>query len=163
VVCCGVEIVHLYISPGHNYFGHYGRLPDAHPAIEVDEIECEAGHGIRGDRFFAFKNNYKGQITFFAEEVFHELCEKFGIHDQPPSVLRRNIITGGQDLNQLIGVKFELQGVRLCGVEECRPCFWMDQAFAPGAEKFLRGRGGLRARILSDGKISMSHFATALV
>jgi MOSC domain-containing protein YiiM len=31
------------------------------------------------------------------------------------------------------------------------PCFWMDKAFAPGAEEALEGQGGLRARILTDG------------
>jgi MOSC domain-containing protein YiiM len=161
VVCWDVEIVHLYISPGHNYFGHHGRQPDQHPAIEVDDIECVAGGGIRGDRFFDYKNNYKGQITFFAQEVFDELCREFGIHDKSPSVLRRNIITRGQDLGELIGAQFEVQGVRVRGTEECRPCFWMDQAFAPGAEKFLRGRGGLRARILSGGRISLPRPAIA--
>jgi MOSC domain-containing protein YiiM len=149
-----VEIVHLYLSPGHNYFGHHGREPDKHPAIEVHEIECIAGHGIRGDRFFDYKFSYKGQVTFFAEEVFHALCDELGIHDKPASVLRRNVITRGQDLSNLIGIKFEIQGVHLRGVEECRPCFWMDQAFAPGAEKLLRGRGGLRARILTSGIIT---------
>jgi MOSC domain-containing protein YiiM len=156
VVCCGVEIVHLYLSPGHNYFGHYGRVPDEHPAIEVHEIECIARHGIRGDRFFDFKFNYKGQITFFALEVFQELCHHFGVHDKAPSVLRRNVITRRQDLRDLIGAKFEIQGVRFRGIEECRPCFWMDQAFGPGAEKFLRGRGGLRARILTSGIIAQN-------
>jgi len=29
----------------------------------------------------------------------------------------------------------------------------MDRAIAPGAEKFLKGRGGLRAKILSDGEL----------
>jgi MOSC domain-containing protein YiiM len=37
------------------------------------------------------------------------------------------------------------------GVEECRPCYWMDQALAPGAEEFLKGCGGLRVRVLTDG------------
>jgi hypothetical protein len=44
-----------------------------------------------------------------------------------------------------------VQGVRFFGTEECRPCYWMDGVFAPGAQEFLRGRGGLRARILTDG------------
>lgn len=148
-----VEIVHLYISSGHNYFGHHGKLPDNYPAVEVPEIECIAGRGIRGDRFFDYKESYKGQLTFFAEEVFAELCARFGVDDKPPSVLRRNVITRGEDLQKLIGRRFELQGVELCGTEECRPCYWMDEAFGPGAERFLRGRGGLRARILSDGVI----------
>lgn len=151
-----MEIIHLYVSPGHNFFGHHGRKPDEHPAIEVSEIECITGRGIRGDRFFDYKANYKGQITFFSTEVFDALCREFAIYDKPASVLRRNIITLGQDLNELIGRKFEVQGVELRGIEECRPCLWMDEAFATGAEKFLRGRGGLRARILRDGKISVT-------
>jgi len=44
------------------------------------------------------------------------------------------------------------------GIEECRPCAWMDQAFAPGAEQLLKGRGGLRARILSNGFLKRDLF-----
>jgi hypothetical protein len=42
--------------------------------IEVPDIRCVAGRGIEGDRFFDFKENYAGQITFFSSEVFDELC-----------------------------------------------------------------------------------------
>ena len=45
----------LYLSPGHNYFGRHGQEPGAHPVHEVEEMECVAGHGIRGDRFFDYK------------------------------------------------------------------------------------------------------------
>lgn len=148
-----MEIVHLYISTGHNYFGHHGKLPSDHATIEVSSLVCLAGHGIRGDRFFDYKDDYKGQVTFFSMEVFEELCAEFHVHQKPPSVLRRNILTRGQDLREFIGRDFDVQEVRFAGVEECRPCYWMDQAFAPGAERFLRGRGGLRARILQDGEI----------
>jgi MOSC domain-containing protein YiiM len=58
------------------------------------------------------------------------------------------------DLKELIGVDFELQGVQFRGTGHCAPCHWMNDAFAPGAEEFLAGRGGLRARILSDGRIA---------
>jgi MOSC domain-containing protein YiiM len=51
----------------------------------------------------------------------------------------------------LIGKEFEIQGVRFLGTEEASPCFWMDQAFGEGAEDALRGKGGLRAKILDDG------------
>ena len=71
--------------------------------------------------------------------------------DKAPSALRRNVITQGADLNSLIGLEFEVQGVRFRGTEECSPCYWMDFAFAPGAASLLKGRGGLRAMILSDG------------
>ena len=121
--------------------------------IEISEIECVAGHGIRGDRYFDFKDDYKGQITFFSVEVFDELCSAMQIQGCSPALARRNVITRGVDLNELIGQEFELQRIRFLGTEECRPCYWMDGAFAPGAQEFLKGRGGLRARILSDGSL----------
>ncbi len=146
-----MKIFHLYVSADHNYFGHHGRAPDAYEVNEVTRVCCLAGRGIEGDRFCDYKTNYKGQITFFALEVYEELCRELAVHGHSPSVLRRNVITTGADLNALIGARFELQGVQLEGVEECRPCYWMDQAFHPGAENWLKGRGGLRARILTDG------------
>lgn len=154
-----VEVCHLYVSAGHNFVGHHGREPDTHVMIEVAEIECIAGRGVRGDRYFDFKDDYKGQVTFFSLEVFEELSAALGVHDCSPAAARRNVITRGVDLNELIGKEFEAQGVRLLGMEECRPCYWMDRAFAPGAEKFLKGRGGLRAKILTDGMLR----STALV
>jgi hypothetical protein len=151
VVCVDFEIRHLFVSPGHNYFGHYGKPPDAHATVEVEEIECIAGQGITGDRFFGYKKNYKGQITFFEEEIYQDLCLQFGVWDRGPEVFRRNVITRGGLLRELIGVEFELQGVRFFGKEECRPCDWMDLAFASGAEGAMKGRGGLRAEIRSNG------------
>jgi MOSC domain-containing protein YiiM len=78
------------------------------------------------------------------------------VRDKPPSVFRRNIITSGVDLNSLIGQEFEIQGVRFRGMAECSPCEWQDQAFAPGTEEALQGRGGLRAKILTDGVLRVS-------
>jgi MOSC domain-containing protein YiiM len=75
------------------------------------------------------------------------------LHDCSPAAARRNVITRGVDLNELIGREFEVQGVCLYGTEECRPCNWMDGAFAPRAHEFLKGRGGLRAKILTDGPV----------
>ena len=42
--------------------------------IEVPVIECVAGRGIRGDRYFNFKDDYKGQITFFSLDVFESFA-----------------------------------------------------------------------------------------
>ena len=112
-----------------------------------------AGRGIRGDRYFDFKDNYKGQITFFSLEVFDELCDALELPDCSPALVRRNVMTRDIDLNDLIGEDFEVQGVQFHGTQECAPCYWMNQAVAPGAEEFLKGRGGLRARILTSGQL----------
>lgn len=150
-----MHIARLYLSAGHNYVGHHGKAPGESPVCEVDTIECVAGQGIRGDRFFGHKVDYKGQITFFDIEVHRALCERFGVDpaEKSPALYRRNVLTSDIDLNTLIGVDFEVQGVRFHGVEECSPCYWMDHAFGSGAEDALRGSGGLRARILSDGEL----------
>jgi MOSC domain-containing protein YiiM len=136
-----MEIYQLYISPGHNFFGHHGRAPDENVAIEVTSVECIAGRGIRGDRFFDYKENYKGQITFFALEAFEELCTTLKVSNCSPASMRRNVMTRRIDLNALIDQEFAIQGVRFYGTGECRPCYWMDRAIAPGAEDFLKGRG----------------------
>jgi MOSC domain-containing protein YiiM len=146
-----VRICRLFISPGHNYFGHHESPPGGHPLVECADICCVAGRGIEGDRFFDFKDDYQGQITFFASEVFADLCRQLGVGGKSPGVTRRNVITAGVDLNSLIGRQFEIQGLRFAGTAECSPCHWMDEAIAPGAERWLHARGGLRARILTDG------------
>jgi MOSC domain-containing protein YiiM len=144
---------HLYISPGHNFFGHHGQPAGEHPAVEVESVTCVAGRGLVGDRFFDYAPNYPGQVTFFAYEVYADLCVRLNVRDRTPAALRRNIITVAADLNAWIGREFTLQGVRFRGVQEARPCYWMEGAFGPGAKEAMQGRGGLRAEILSDGVI----------
>ncbi len=146
-----IRVEHLFISPGHNFFGHHGQPAGQNPIVAVDQVDCVAGMGLRGDRFFGFKENYKGQITLFSMEVLEALRRELNLPGAQPQATRRNAFVRGADLNGLIGAEFELQGLRFAGVEESRPCAWMNQALGPGAEEWLRGRGGLRCRILTDG------------
>lgn len=146
-----ILIEHIYLSRGHAYFGQHGQAPAEHAMISVPEVECVAGRGLRGDRFFDYKAGYKGQVTFFAGEIYDELRDTLDAHEREPWAFRRNVITRGVDLNTLIGVEFTIQNIRFHGSAECSPCDWMDVGFAPGARAALVGRGGLRARILTDG------------
>lgn len=147
-----IHIRQLFISPGHNYYGQHGQPPGDHPILEVESIECLAGRGIRGDRYLDHKPDYKGQITFFASEVLDRMRDELGLADANAAATRRNVLTAAIDLNSLIGMAFEIQGVRFVGTEECRPCYWMNSAFRDQrAEVWLKGNGGLRARILTDG------------
>ena len=123
-----LHVEQLFISPGHNFFGHHDQLADGHASMAVDFIECVAGRGIRGDRFFDYKENYKGQITFFALEVFDALQRELNLPAAQPQGTRRNVFVRGQDLNSLIGQEFEVRGVRFAGVEESKPCHWMNAA-----------------------------------
>ena len=151
-------IRHIFISPGHNFFGRHGELAGEHPMLESESIECLAGRGIRGDRFFDYKPDYKGQITFFSWENLLEMWDALAIpaEARDPSATRRNVITEGADLDAWIGREFILQGIRFLGTEECRPCYWMNGAIHPEAEAWMKGRGGLRAKILTDGILRQS-------
>lgn len=150
-----IRIRHIYISSDHNFNGRHGQEPGETPMTEVRSVDCVEGKGLDGDRYFGFKEDYKGQVTFFAHEVHEDLLAMFPEEERTPDVYRRNVITSGVDLNEFIGKEFEIQGVRFVGTEEAKPCYWMNTAFGPGAEEALRGRGGLRARILSSGKLSV--------
>jgi len=146
-----IHIERIFISPGHNFCGHHGQPPGQHAIVEQDQVECVAGRGLRGDRFFDYKDDYKGQITFFSMEVFDALRRELKLPDAQPQATRRNAFVRGADLNALIGHEFAVQGVRFAGVEESKPCDWMEHALGPGAREWLKGRGGLRCRILTDG------------
>ena len=152
----GMVVEGLFVSPGHNFVGHHGGPAGNHPTLAVEAIQCVAGRGVRDDRYFDHAPDGKGQITFFSREIFEQLCREMNLVDARPEDARRNVLVSGVDLNRLVGVEFTLQGIRFLGTEECRPCYWMDGALGPGSNDWLRGRGGLRARILSDGKLCRS-------
>ncbi len=151
-------IRHCYISPGHNFFGRHGESAGEHAMLESESIECLAGRGIRGDRFFDYKPDYKGQITFFSWENLLEMWDTLAIpaDSRDAAATRRNVITEGANLDEWIGREFTLQGIRFLGTEECRPCYWMNGAIHPEAEAWMKGRGGLRAKILTDGILRRS-------
>ena len=148
----------IWISPGNDFRGHHGMPRGNHGIVSCEQIECVAGMGLRGDRYFGYKPDFKGQVTFLEESILQEIRSEFGVEPISASVLRRNLVVKGVRLRDWVGKRFVFQGVEFEGSEECKPCYWMDEAIAPGAEKFLMGdcRGGLRARILSNGILKTS-------
>ncbi len=158
-----VEVTHLFISPGHNYYGRHGKGAEDFEILACDEIELVAGRGITNDRFFDYKEDYKGQVTLFDEATYERVMSEFELPDLEPSAFRRNVLIKGVDLNELIGKKFRLGGIELSGSEEARPCYWMDEACAPGTEEFLRGHGGLRCRIAGGGKLGKGNHSLQLL
>ena len=148
-----VNIRQIFVSSGHNYFGHHGQPAGTESTVEADAIHCVAGRGIEGDRFFDYKEDYKGQITFFAWEDYEAIKREFSLEALSAGAFRRNVIVSGLNLAGLEGRRFVMQGVEFEGSGEAKPCYWMNQAVAPGAEEWLRGRGGMRARIVCGGTL----------
>jgi MOSC domain-containing protein YiiM len=143
----------IFLCPEHIYTGRFNQTPGRTPMTEVPKAQVIAGRGFVGDRYFARPAGHKGQVTFFAEETWRRLGAELKRTDLGLDVFRRNVILRGVDLLALIGVEFEVQGVRFRGVEHCKPCSWMDAAFVTGTWSRLSGwqAGGLRAAVLSDG------------
>ncbi len=152
------ELLDIWISPGNDFRGHHGGPRGDHGIEGVDEVECVAGMGLKGDRYFGYKSDFKGQVTFFDAEAVQAVREEFNRPDLSSSGFRRNLIVRGVELSAWVGKRFRFQGVEFEGSEECKPCYWMNEAVGPGAEEFLktRFRGGLRARILTDGVLRIS-------
>jgi len=98
-----VELKAFYVSPGHNFFGRKSPPTGEHPIVEPNLLQCRAGLGIEGDRFFGYRPDYKGQITFFSAAVLAELRSAMERPELSAAVLRRNVLLGGVDLAQLIG------------------------------------------------------------
>ena len=65
-----MKILSLFISPMHNYFGHHGQAPGTQKTLSVNEVECVAGYGLRGDRFFDYKKNYKVRSTYEENQFY---------------------------------------------------------------------------------------------
>jgi FdhD protein len=148
-----IRIHDIWISPGHDFKGRHGLGRESHGTTRLEEALCVAGMGIAGDRYHGEDPGSKTQVTLLSLEVVEEMCRSLGIELTDYSALRRNVLVSGVDLNALVGKSFTIGDVGFEGVEECKPCYWMDEAVAPGANAFLVGRGGLRCRILAGGTL----------
>lgn len=148
-----IDIRQIFISPEHGYIGQNPEDAKSQTMNPVSRVECIAGSGLKGDRFFNYKEDYIGQATFFSAEVLRGVMEHTGADSCPPYAMRRNIMVSGVDLNELIGCEFEINGVLFLGTEECAPCRWMDRSIGEGAREFLKGQGGLRVKILTSGTL----------
>jgi len=149
------SVVAIVISSGHDYWVKRGDLTMQYGAQTVNRAELVAGRGIRGDRYFGKRLNHRAQVTFISLEVIDEIRREFELPELPVTVFRRNLVVSGLNFADLLGRKFQIQGVEFEGTQECTPCRWMDRVVANGAHKFMMAqfRGGLRAKILCDGVI----------
>ena len=124
---------------------------------EVNSIEVLANQGIIGDRHFKEFNDPYSQLSLIESENIDYYNIKYGL-DIPYIDFRRNIITKGIQLNDLVGKKFQIGKVELEGVDLCRPCRHLCEVLNQDniIKEFLR-RGGLRCQILSSSSIKVGN------
>ncbi len=125
------------------------------PITEVDSIEVLANKGIVGDRHFHDSNDPYNQLSLIESENIDEYNIKYGLNI-PYINFRRNVITKGIKLNDLIEKKLKIGNVELKAIELCRPCRHLTEMLDQKniLKEFMR-KGGLRCQILTSSKINI--------
>jgi MOSC domain-containing protein YiiM len=140
----GGRVEGIFISAEH------GELPEP-----VDSVRALAGRGLEGNRYFFDGDAPPGiALTLIAAEAVEAMQREHGISIEPRES-RRNVVTRGIDVNELVGKRFRVGDVECRGIELCEPCTSLQAMTKPGIIKGLAHRGGLNADILSDGEISV--------
>tara|TARA_B100000900_G_C20196099_1_gene559908 strand:+ start:180 stop:620 length:441 start_codon:yes stop_codon:yes gene_type:complete len=122
---------------------------------EVDSIEVIANKGVVGDRHFSDYNDPFCQLTLIESENIDFYNLKYGLNI-PYLEFRRNIVTKGIRLNELIGKRLKIGNVEVEAVDLCRPCRHLTEVLCQDniIKEFLR-KGGLRCQILSSSIIKI--------
>ena len=122
---------------------------------EVKQISLLAGKGILGDQHFHEYNDARKQLTLIESENIDYYNKNFNLNI-PYLSFRRNIITKGIQLNDLVGKKLFISNVELNAIELCRPCKNLQEILGQDniIKEFLR-KGGLRCEIINNGIINV--------
>jgi MOSC domain-containing protein YiiM len=119
---------------------------DSEPLESAAEVTVRTAAGIEGDRY-----GHK-DLTLFEAEAIEGLKADTGI-ELAPSEIRRNVMTRGISLNDLVGQRFRVGEVECVGTELCHPCSHLQELTQPGVLRGLVDRGGLNADVLKGGVI----------
>lgn len=134
----------IYVSPSA------GR-----PASALTAARTLPGRGLDGDRHVTGDGTFPSGLPGSALTLIEaEVCESF---DPPlgPDDHRRNVLTRGVALNDLVGHEFTLGAVRCMGMRLCEPCTVVQRYAGRPVLRALVHRGGLRADILAEGEIAV--------
>lgn len=130
------------------------------PLRSVAEVSLEVGRGLVGDRYYEhsgtfsekLKDGADWELTLIESEEIHRFNESNGLTLSPAS-FRRNIVTSGIRLNDLVGRRFSVGSAVLEGMRLCEPCAHLGKLIGPAIVKGMVHRAGLRARIVAGSKV----------
>ena len=122
---------------------------------EVNSINVLANQGIIGDRHFKEFNDPYNQLSLIESENIDYYNIKYSL-DIPYINFRRNVVTKGIQLNDLVGKKILVGNVEVEGIDLCRPCRHLTEVLGQDniLKEFLR-RGGLRCQVLTSSSIKI--------
>ncbi len=129
------------------------------PMAEVASVRAVPGRGLEGDRYFLNTGTFSPvpqkpdfELTLIEQENIDAFAQTSGL-PFTANLARRNIVTLGVKLNDLVGREFWIGEVRVRGLRLCEPCNYLAKISFPETLKSLVHKGGLRAQILSEGII----------
>jgi len=129
----------------------------AQAMVAVSSVRAFADRGLQGDRFYreswnAVKRSDKA-VSLIEDEVLELAAKEIGV-DAIGILTRRNIVTRGVPLIELLGREFTSGSVRMRGIRLFEPCGHLVAVTKiPAIFKALEHRSGLKAAVLSDGEI----------
>jgi len=132
------------------------------PMEHVDSIEAVAGEGLSGDRYgagigaaqFQGRRKPENEVTLIAREAIEAANDELNFAIEHLET-RRNLLTEGVPLNDLLGKTFRVGNVVLKGLELCEPCGYLEKRTFAGIKAALKHRGGLRCCVIEGGKIQV--------
>jgi len=135
-----------------------GELP-----APVDRVRAYAGRGLEGNRYYWVEGDAPPgrAVTLIAAEAVDAVAQDGDVSIESAAT-RRNVLTRGIDVNELVGKRFRIGDVECEGVELCEPCAHLESMTQPGMIKAFVHRGGLNADILTDGEITVGDPVTVV-
>jgi len=121
----------------------------------LESVETLPGGGLTGDRYAkqdAWAPRPDQELTLIEIEAVEAAAHDYRLEIHA-GLTRRNLVTRGVPLNHLVGRRFTIGDVLLEGIELCEPCSHLEKLTLPGIRKALVHRGGLRAKIVSGGRL----------
>ena len=127
--------------------------------LSVESVIADTEQGLMGDRYQG--RSGKRQVSLIQWEHL-KVLEAFTGLAITPEMLRRNLVIEGINLLALQKQKFQIGDAVLQVTGLCHPCSRMEQVLGPGGYNAMRGHGGLTARVISDGEMSLGDAVIAL-
>ena len=131
------------------------------PMRSMRHAELVAGRGIAGDRYLAERGTFSPtakkpsqEVTLVAAEEVDAFNAATGLQLRPED-LRRNLVTRGVRLPDLVGVEFSIGRAVLKGIRLCEPCDHLARLTQPSVLTGLVHRAGLRAAIVSGAVVAV--------
>jgi MOSC domain-containing protein YiiM len=121
------------------------------PLTSVTNADLDPATGLVGDH----GQSRNRQVTLVQAECLAAIAVYLDRTAIDPGLLRRNILVRGINLLALRDRRFRLGSALLQATGDCHPCSRMEENLGRGGYNAVRGHGGITARIIAAGQITI--------